>query len=167
MVLDRRNKIAYAAISERTDLGLLGEFCRISNYKSINFNTSDRAGNPIYHSNVMMCMGDSFVLICMDSIINEASKAELIHSFEQNNKEIINISFEQVLKFAGNVLQVMNKDGELLLVMSDQAYSSLTEFQLSKLETHGRIIHAPLETIETCGGGSARCMLAEVYNELK
>jgi len=167
MVLDRINKIAYAAISERTHPAALLEFCSISKYKPIYFNTSDRTGNPIYHSNVIMCVGISFVVICMDSISNEANKAELRHSFEQTDKEIITISFEQVLHFAGNMLQVINKVGELLLVMSDQAYGSLSETQLSKLKPHGRIIHAPLETIEACGGGSARCMLAEVFNELK
>ncbi|MFT3911859.1 MAG: arginine deiminase-related protein [Ferruginibacter sp.] len=167
MVLDRVNKIAYAAISPRTHTDTLHEFCGISNFLPVTFFSSDENGNDIYHSNVLMCIGESFVVICFDAIKDEIERETLKHLFVRTNKEIINISFEQLYRFAGNMLQVKNADGELFLLMSTQAYESLTAEQLKKLESYNRILHSPLDTIEACGGGSARCMVAEVFNDYK
>ncbi|MEO8769000.1 MAG: arginine deiminase-related protein [Ferruginibacter sp.] len=165
MVLDRTNRIAYAAVSPRTDLDILNEFCKISNYLPVSFLSKDQYGNTIYHSNVMMCMGHEFVVICLDAIENEIEKEKIRHLLIKTKKEIIDISFEQLSCFAGNMLQVKNMDGELLLIMSTQAYKCLEKSQLTKLESYNKIIHSPLDTIETCGGGSARCMIAEIFND--
>ncbi len=167
MVLDRENKIAYACLSPRTEKNLLDEFCRITGYRSVTFRSTDSAGVDIYHTNVMMCMAGSYVVICLDSITNEEERKNVIASFEGTNKEIISISQEQLNSFAGNMLQVKNADNELLLVMSSQAYNSLTATQIETLQKHNRIIHSSLLSIETAGGGSARCMMAEVFLKIK
>jgi len=167
MVLDRENKIVYACLSPRTDKTLLDEFCRITGYRSATFRSTDSAGVDIYHTNVMMCMAGSYVVICLDSIPNEEERKNVIASFEGTNKEIISISQEQLNSFAGNMLQVKNADNELLLVMSSQAFESLTPSQVETLQKHNPIIHSSLNTIETAGGGSARCMMAEVFLKIK
>lgn len=159
LVLDRVNRIAYACLSPRTDKKVLATFCSKAGYKSIVFNAVDREGFPIYHTNVMMCVGDKFAVVCFDSIPDLTEKEELRQSFIHTNKEIIEISFDQMNHFAGNMLQV----GEGLLVMSEQAYLSLNDKQISALEKYCRLIYAPLYTIEKNGGGSARCMLAEIH----
>ncbi len=163
LVLDRINRIAYACLSIRTDERVLAAFCSKSGYKSVVFNAVDEAGFPIYHTNVMMCVGDKFVVVCFESIPDAAEKEKLKQSFIDTHKEVIEISFNQMNQFAGNMLQVHNKTGESLLVMSEQAYLSLNDKQVSALEKHCRIVYAPLYTIEKNGGGSARCMLAEVH----
>ena len=167
MVLDRDNKIAYACISSRTDIGLLNEFCRIANYKAISFFSTDRNGVDIYHTNVMMCVADQFAVICLETIKDDIERGTVIKSLTATGKEIINISLQQMNCFAGNMLQLKNSDNELLLVMSSQAYRSLTQQQIIQLEKYNRIIHAPLDSIETTGGGSARCMMAEIFNDLR
>ena len=163
MVLDRNNKIAYAGISERTDPEILNAFCNEFGYTPILFNATDRNGKPIYHTNVMMCMADDYVVVCMDSVNNPAEKKLLKDSFSNTNKEIVEIDFDQMDHFCGNMLQVNNTNGEKFLVMSSQAYNHLTKEQIIKLTTFNPIIHSPIDTIETLGGGSARCMMAEVF----
>lgn len=165
MVLDRIHRIAYASVSPRTHLDTFYEFCEISHFLPVSFSARDEKADDIYHCNVMMCMAESFVVICADAIRSEVEMEKLKHLFTNTNKEIIKISFEQLHHFAGNMLQLKNSDGELLLVMSTQAYHSLNGAQVKKLKSYNRIIHAPLDTIETCGGGSARCMMAELFNE--
>ena len=114
----------------------------------------------------MMCMGNGFVVICLDAIADEIEREKIRLLFIKTKKEIIDISLEQMNCFAGNMLQVKNRDGELLLVMSTRAYSCLKKSQVKKLESYNRVIHSKLDTIEAYGGGSARCMIAEVFNEL-
>jgi hypothetical protein len=163
MVLDRENKIAYACISPRTHIEVLNDFCKKMNYTACSFVAKDTNGQQIYHTNVMMCVADKYVVICLDSIIDEKEREEVQHTIAKTGKEIIAINFEQMNHFAGNMLQLKNTKGEKLLIMSTQAYRSLTEEQLQKLKGHNKIIHADLTTIETNGGGSARCMIAEVF----
>lgn len=163
MVLDRDNRIAYACLSPRTSEEVLAEFCSKMNYQSVLFSASDSKGQAIYHTNVMMCVADQYVVICLDSITDSKEKEKVITSITKTGKQIIDISLDQMNHFAGNMLQLENKDGEKLLVMSSQAYSSLREDQKNKLLSFNKIIHSPLNTIEINGGGSARCMMAEVH----
>jgi hypothetical protein len=167
MVLDRENKIAYACISPRTDEKLLHEFCDLIKYQPLTFRSTDGTGVDIYHTNVMMCIADSYVVICIESVTDAAERKNLIACLQKTNKEIVDISLQQLNSFAGNMLQLKNTDGELLLVMSTQAYKSLTAAQIETLQKHNRIIYSPLNNIETAGGGSARCMMAEVFLERK
>ncbi|GGI28421.1 citrulline utilization hydrolase CtlX [Pedobacter mendelii] len=167
MVLDRTNKIAYACLSVRTDEEVLNNFCLLTGYQHIAFQAVDNSNFPIYHTNVMMCIGDKFAVLCLDSIKNPEEKKQLALSVIDSGKEIIEISLEQMNHFAGNMLQVSNASNESLLVMSEQAFLSLKKEQISKLETFSRIIYAPLYTIEKNGGGSARCMLAEIHLPVK
>lgn len=163
MVLDRENKIAYACLSIRTDVSALNNFCQLAEYKSVIFNAVDGTGFPIYHTNVMMCIGDKFAVVCLDAVPNAHEKSFLTQVLTSTGKEIVAISLDQMNHFAGNMLQVSNNNGESLLVMSEQTYQSLNEDQIQALEKYSRIIYAPIYTIETNGGGSARCMLAEIH----
>lgn len=163
MVLDRSNKIAYACLSPRTDKALFEEWCNQMAYTSCSFYSVDEQGGEIYHTNVMMCVADRYVVICLDSIRNEAEKKKVTDTITASGKKIIEINYSQMNRFAGNMLQVENKSGEKLLVMSSQAYHALTAAQVKELEGYNNIIHSDLTTIETNGGGSARCMMAEVF----
>lgn len=167
LVLDRDNKIAYACISIRTNEIALTKFCNATAYEAVVFNAVDSSGFPIYHTNVMMCVGDKFAVICLDSIPDLKEKELVEQSLIATGKELIEISFEQMNHFAGNMLQVQDNNGESLLVMSEQAYLSLAIDQIKTLEKYCKIIYAPLYTIEKNGGGSARCMLAEVHLPIK
>jgi len=163
MVLDRTHKIAYACLSPRTDKKVLEDFCKRMGYRALVFTAVDGGGNPIYHTNVMMCVADRYVVICLDALPVTTEREEVIRTIDSTHKEIIPISLDQMNHFAGNMLQVHNAKGEKLLVMSTQAYGSLTPAQIAKLQGFNRILHSSLTTIETNGGGSARCMLAEVH----
>ena len=165
MVLDRENRIAYASLSPRTDKHILDEFCSMAGYTPCSFTSMDNSGNPIYHTNVMMCVAANFAVICLEAIRDEQERLMVSGSLTGSGKEIIGISLQQMNAFAGNMLQVRNSEGELLLVMSSQAFDSLNKTQVSKLEKFSRIIHTPLDTIESYGGGSARCMMAEIFNK--
>lgn len=167
MVLDRENKIVYACLSPRTNEILLNNFCNRINYRPVTFRSTDGAGTDIYHTNVMMCVAHSFAVVCLQSVTNNEQRKNLIASIEKTNKEIIDISQQQLNSFAGNMLQVKNLDDELLLVMSTRAFRSLNPTQFAALQKHNRIIHSALDTIETAGGGSARCMMAEVLLKVK
>jgi hypothetical protein len=167
MVLDRENKIAYACLSPRTNENILNDHCGMIGYSTVTFRATDSAGMDIYHTNVMMCMADSYAVVCLGSIPDDEERNDLISSLRKTNKDIIDISPEQLNHFAGNMLQVKNTDGELLLIMSTQAYRSLNDARLERLEKYNRIIHSSLNTIETAGGGSARCMMAEVFLQRK
>ncbi|MEP6465836.1 MAG: arginine deiminase-related protein [Parafilimonas sp.] len=163
MVLDRENKIAYACISPRTDIKVLQQFCDKMNYTPCTFIAVDDNGNEIYHTNVMMCVADKYVVICLDSIKDEKQSALVKNTIIKSGKKIIDITADQMNHFAGNMLQLQNKDGEKILVMSAQAYNTLTPEQISELEKFNTIIYADLTSIETNGGGSARCMIAEIF----
>jgi hypothetical protein len=163
MVLDRENKIAYACTSPRTNKKVLDVFCETMNYKPCSFSTKDENGNEIYHTNVMMCVADKFVVICLESITDDAEKLHVIDTIKSTTKEIISISLHQMNSFAGNMIQLKNTTGEKLLIMSQQAYESLTSMQITSLEKYNQLVYADLKTIETNGGGSARCMIAEVF----
>jgi hypothetical protein len=163
MVLDRENKIAYACISPRTNRKLLNVFCKKMNYTACTFEANDENGNQIYHTNVMMCVADKFVVICLDSITNEEEKGYVMKTIEATSKQIIPITYSQMNCFAGNMLQLENTKGEKLLVMSAQAFHALTREQIATIKEYNRIIYSDLKAIETNGGGSARCMIAEVF----
>jgi hypothetical protein len=163
MVLDRDNKIAYACLSPRTDKKLLQEFCDRLNYRAASFIAVDNNNQPIYHTNVMMCVADEYVVICLDSIMDSAEKKVIANTINQTGKMIIEISFAQMNHFAGNMLQVHNAVGQKFLVMSSQAYHSLKPLDIQAIEQFNPIIHSDITTIETNGGGSARCMIAEVF----
>lgn len=167
MVLDREHQIAYACLSPRTMEKPLAAFCAEMGYRSVSFTSVDSKGDPIYHTNVMMCVADAYVIICLDTVHVESEKQVLINSFRETNKEVIPISYGQVNHFAGNMLQVHNQQGDPFLVMSSQAYHSLSEEQLTLIQKFNPILHSDITTIETNGGGSARCMMAEIFLPLK
>jgi len=166
MVLDRVNKKAYCALSPRADEDLFIEFCEDFEYTPILFSayqTVDGKRELIYHTNVMMCVAEKFVVICLSSVDDKKERKTLLKHFKEDGKNVIDISEEQVTRFAGNMLQVQNDKGEQFLIMSQAAHDSLTISQKSKITKYCTIISSSLKTIETCGGGSARCMMAEVF----
>ena len=167
MVLDRENKIAYACLSPRTHEKVLSDFCTQLGYSPVVFWALDAEGQPIYHTNVMMCVADKYVVICLDSIRNEIERSSVTASITATKKAIIEISLDQMNHFADNMLQVHNKDNEPFLVMSSQAYQSLHADQIDMIQQFNPIIHSDITTIETNGGGSARCMMAEVFLTVK
>lgn len=163
MIIDRDHNLAYACRSPRTDEKVLEQFCEELDYDYFLFGASDASGNEIYHTNVMMCVGTEFVVVCLDAIKDIDERENLIGLIEESDKEIVEISLEQMGKFAGNMLEVKSKDGEKMLVMSKRAYNSLNQEQVDTLQKYCRIISPNLTTIENNGGGSARCMMAEIY----
>jgi len=166
LVLDRINRIAYCALSPRADAGIAHQFCLDVGYELFIFEANQTVGGlrkPIYHTNVMMSVGTRFAVVCTDSIDNRYEKRNLLKRLEESGKTIVYISEEQVGSFAGNILEVQSIAGDPCIVMSSQAYRSFTTEQLNLLCSWGQIIHSPLDTIERGGGGSARCMLAEVF----
>jgi len=163
MVLDRDRRIAYACISPRTDAGVLHDFCNKMKYRPVIFHSTDQEGRAIYHTNVMMCVADRYVVICLDSILDPDEKKALKEIILESGKEIITISIAQMNHFAGNMLQLENTSGEKILVMSSAAWHSLHDEQKKKLQAYNRILHASLQLIESNGGGSARCMIAEIH----
>jgi hypothetical protein len=167
MVLDRINKIAYACLSPRTNPEILEEFATKMGYRVVSFTSTDEKGTQIYHTNVVMSVGDRFAVICTETIIDDAERAHVLQTLKQTGKDVIEISMEQLKRFAGNMLQVQNKSGESILVMSTQAYRSLLPQQLKTLEKYNQMFYTDLYTIESNGGGSARCMMAEVHLPVK
>ncbi len=166
LLLDRVNKKAYCSISPRADEELLIEFCEDFEYTPVIFTAYQTVGEarlPIYHTNVMMALGESYAVICLDAIDSKAEMKNVVKHLKDSGKEIITITERQVESFAGNMMQLVNKNGEKLLIMSDQAYQSLTQAQIMKLERYNKILHPDIKTIETLGGGSVRCMMAEVF----
>ncbi|MDD3273729.1 MAG: arginine deiminase-related protein [Bacteroidales bacterium] len=163
LIFDRKNKLAFACRSPRCDIAVLEELCDTIDYEFLDFGAFDRDGNPIYHTNVMMCVGEKFVVACLDSIKNIDERTEFIAFVEDCDKELVEISMDQMEQFAGNMLQLKSKDGDPLLIMSATAKRSLTSDQLETLSSYCKIISPELESIEINGGGSARCMLAELF----
>src|SRR5690554_1374320 len=166
MIIDRGNAKVYAALSPRADEELIIEFCEDTDMHPVIFEayqTVEGERLAIYHTNVMMSVAETFAILCADCIDDKQERKLVINNLKEDGKEVILITEEQVERFAGNMLQVAGKDGQLYMVMSTQAFESLTDDQVKTIEKHCAILHAPLYTIEACGGGSARCMLAEVF----
>lgn len=166
MILDRYNRKAYCALSPRADEELFIEFCEDFEYTPVIFTANQTVKGrreAIYHTNVMMCVAESFSVVCLDSIDDKKEKKNLLKHLKSDGKEVIAISEQQVTQFAGNMLQVKGVNDERYLVMSSSAFKSLNPNQIKAIEKHCKILHSSLETIETCGGGSARCMMAEVF----
>ena len=165
IVLDRVNRKAYAALSDRTDARALEHFCDQLDFEPVAFKafqTVDNQRLPIYHTNVMMSIGSGYAVVCLNCIDSDEERKQVVDAIAQDGLELIAITEEQVNQFAGNMLELTGDDGPVL-VMSASAYQSLVPEQIEKLQQHTTLLHAPLPTIETCGGGSARCMIAEIH----
>ncbi|GAA4521027.1 citrulline utilization hydrolase CtlX [Sphingobacterium thermophilum] len=166
LVLDRINRIAYCSLSERANEELVHLFCKDNEYIPIIFHATqliDNKREPVYHTNVMMALGTSFCVICLDSILAEQEKSKVIQALINTNKTIITISEAQMNHFCGNILELHSIDGQPLIVMSEQAYKTFTKEQKDQLSLFGKIVTAPIYTIERLGGGSLRCMIAEIF----
>jgi hypothetical protein len=170
ILLDRENSVAYCALSERSNEELFFEFCEIFGYKPLSFSafqTVNGERKPIYHTNVLLTIGESFAVFCSDSIDDEQECQRVIRSLQRNEKEIVLISENQMERFSGNMLQVIGANEERYLVMSKTAHDSLTSEQIFVLKKHTKILVVEIPTIERLGGGSARCMMAEVFLPVK
>lgn len=166
ILMDRVNAKAYCALSERADEGLFIEFCEDFDCFPVVFTarqTVDGKRLPIYHTNVMMALAETFAVICPDTVDDKRERKNLLDHLKMDGREIIEITEAQMYRFAGNMLQVLGKDAQPYMVMSTAAHDSLLPEQIKAIEKHCPILHSPLDTIETCGGGSARCMMAEVF----
>ena len=162
MVLDRENQIAYACISSRTNKKLFLKWCQTMNFQAVFFVAKDN-NKAIYHTNVLMSICQDMVFICLDALVDDNDKQELISLFAKTKKEIINITKKQMNGFLGNVLELQNRNNESFLVMSSSAYNVLDDFQKLIINKKSKIIHSSLDTIQYFGGGSARCMIAELF----
>ncbi|MDY7396571.1 arginine deiminase-related protein [Aureibaculum sp. 2210JD6-5] len=166
LALDRQHRKAYCALSPRADEQLIIEFCEDFEYTPVIFTAYQSVNEerlPIYHTNVMMCLAETFAIICLDCIDDKKERKNVLKHLKEDGLEVIAITEEQVASFAGNMLQVKGKDENRYLVMSEAAHKSLTKDQINKINRHCEILSSPIDTIETCGGGSARCMMAEVF----
>ena len=166
MILDRVNCIIYASLSKRTSQKLLSEYAKKINYDVISFKSYHSSSNQsplIYHTNVMMCLASSFTVICLESILDQNERQRVIDKLKETEKIIIEITFDQMNNFAGNMLEVQNSNGDQFLVMSSKAYHSLNKNQINQIQQYVQILHSPIDTIEILGGGSARCMMAEIF----
>jgi hypothetical protein len=164
-VLDRVHGVIYAALSERTSARAVEQLAKHLGYRSVLFNATDANGIALYHTNVMLCLGDRFAVVCLESV-DEVSRATLRNSLESTGHDVIAISREQMLNFAGNMLQLRSQAGESQLVLSASARASLNPAQVQILERHSRLLPIALPTIERHGGGSIRCMIAEIFPPL-
>ncbi len=166
LVLDRKNKMAYACLSQRTNKELIYLFCEKMDYESIFFYSeqeTDEGWKPIYHTNVMLSVGENIAVVCLDSIRDKVERNYLIQKLGEAGKQILEISLEQKHHFAGNMLQVKNAKNETFWVMSEAAFTILFQSQIEILEKESKIIYSPIPTIEKYGGGSVRCMICEVF----
>lgn len=164
MVLDRRKRIAYCCRSARTSEKVLSDFCSRMNYNPIVFDALDKDGNPIYHTNVIMEIGMQIAVICLESIRDEKERRRVVSSLSSSGKIIVDITLDQVKQFAGNMQEVRSRNGNPLMIMSSSAYNSLTFQQENTISTYNKIVISDLKTIEKYGGGSARCMMAEIFH---
>lgn len=168
IVFDHANRVAYACLSPRTDRSIFEDYCKTISYTPIVFHSYDRNKKLIYHTNVVMCVGSGYVVIGLDTVTDLNERVLLENKFKECNLEIVNLDKDQLLEsFAGNMLEVQNKEGKRYLVMSQRAYRSLKEFQIEKLTNYIEILPVSIDIIETIGGGSARCMMAEIYLKKK
>ena len=166
MILDRQNQKAYCALSARADIDLFIEFCEDFEFSPVVFTANQTVNGQreaIYHTNVMMCVAEQYAIVCLAAIDDKKERKNVVKQLKENGKEVIDITEIQVNSFAGNMLQVKGTNEQQFLVMSSAAYQVLRNDQRQKIEKYNPIIHSSLATIETCGGGSARCMMAEVF----
>lgn len=163
LVLDRVNRIAYACLSSRTHLDALGDFAQRMDYNVVAFDAVDRDGTPIYHTNVLMNVGEELAVVCADAIPADEQRKAVWQSLEKTGHKVIPISFDQMNAFAGNMLELRSASGERVIAMSDQARQSLDETQIAAIEASAKIVSAPIDRIESSAGGSVRCMLAEIH----
>jgi hypothetical protein len=163
MVLDRSNRVAYACLSTRTQLDPLGDFAQRMDYDVVSFDAIDRNGVPIYHTNVLMNIGEAVAVICDEAIARDDQRKAVLTRLRETGHSIVSLSYDQLDAFAGNMLELQNSDGDRVLAMSTQAWSSLTIDQREVLQGNAKIVHSPIDNIESSSGGSVRCMLAEVH----
>ena len=165
IIFDHENKIAYACFSSRTDKDVFIKVCEYLHYRPVYFSACDQNGIEIYHTNVMLCIGEKFAVICSGSILNSVEKEMVMTSLSRTGHQLIDITFEQMSNFAGNMLEIRTKENKNILVLSQSSFISLTEIQKIELIKYVELIPLSIKTIETIGGGSARCMIAEVFLE--
>ena len=163
LVLDRVNRVAYACLSSRTHLDALGDFAQRMGYEVLTFDAHDRNGAPIYHTNVLMSVGEALAVICAEAIPREDQRDAVLRRLADTGHEVVTIDFDQMDAFAGNMLELRSVDGERILAMSEQAKQSLDVEQMEKLAANAQIVSAPIDRIESSAGGSVRCMLAEIH----
>ena len=163
LVLDRVNRIAYACLSSRTHLDALGEFAQRMDYEVVAFDAVDRDGTPIYHTNVLMNVGEELAVICDEAIPRDDQREAVLQSLEGTGHKVLSLTFDQMDSFAGNMLELRSASGQRVMAMSEQARESLTESQLETISDYAQIVSAPIENIESSAGGSVRCMLAEIH----
>jgi len=163
LVLDRTNRIAYACLSSRTHLDALGDFAQRMDYTVVAFDAVDRDGAPIYHTNVLMNVGENLAVICDEAIRGDEQRLAVLRSLEETGHEIVSINYDQMDSFAGNMLELRNASGDRVIAMSAQALQSLDESQLAAIEASATVVSAPIDGIESSAGGSVRCMLAEIH----
>ncbi len=163
VVFDYQNKIAYASRSARTHETVLLELCKKMDFKPVLFDAVDEAGQPIYHTNVLMCVGNKFAVICLDAIKKDEDQEILLQSFSNTQHQVVAISYEQLRLFAGNMLEVLTKSGEPIVLISEKAFHSLLPGQLDAISKHAELIPLSIDTIEQYGGGSVRCMVAGIF----
>ena len=163
MVLDRMHRVAFACLSPRTHPDVLAEFSRQTGYRTVSFHATDAGGKAIYHTNVLMCIADTFAVVCLAAISDPDERLMVRQELEKLKKRVIDISLAQMASFAGNMLMVLTQKGQKLLVMSTRAFESLTPKQIDQLDDYATLLHFDLSMIEGNGGGSARCMMAEVH----
>ena len=163
MVLDHINRITYSCISSRTDELVLFDFSKQMNYTVVSFNASDSSGSSIYHTNVIMSLGENIAVLCEDAIKDNSERENVLSSLESSNHEIVCISLEQMHSFSGNVLEVISNGGEKLMLMSSSAEKALTDSQYKTISKYCRIVSSPIDNIEASAGGSVRCMMAEIF----
>lgn len=167
LVLDRMNRVAFACLSPRTHQEVLDEFARQTGYRTVPFRATDANGKAVYHTNVLMCIGDTFAIVCLAAITDPDERLMVRQELEKLNKRVIDITLEQMASFAGNMLMVQTQKGQKLLIMSTRAFESLTPKQIDQLDDYATLFHFDLSMIEGNGGGSARCMMAEVHLPVK
>ncbi len=163
MVLDRPNRIAYACLSSRTQLDPLGDFAQRMDYDVVAFDAADRNGVPIYHTNVLMNVGETIAVVCDEAIARQEQRDAVVNRLEETGHQVIKLSFDQLDAFAGNMLELRNKAGDRLIAMSSQAFGSLNESQRAVLQANATVVSADIGNIERSAGGSVRCMLAEIH----
>jgi hypothetical protein len=163
LILDHENRLAYACLSPRTDLHLLQEFCDRFAFKPVAFHAYDHSGGQVYHTNVILCIGQGFAVLCTETIRNPQERERVVRTLTDTGHELIDITLDQLRQYAGNMLEVENQAGQRYLVMSEQAYHSLRPDQVAAIEKYAQILAPPIYTIEQIGGGSARCMMAEIF----
>ena len=163
LVLDRVNRVAYACLSTRTHLDVLGDFAQQMDYDIVAFEAVDREGAPIYHTNVLMNIGETVAVICDESIVRDDQRAAVLERLQETGHEIVTLNYDQLDAFAGNMLELRSASGQRLIAMSQQACDSLSDSQLATLSANAEILTVPIDTIESSAGGSVRCMLAEIH----